>query len=112
MSLTKWRWPDLVPPHSPPLTPYARHLRALSVIATVEAGMLAEDEAKAKVSCSESAQAAQTMQLCLKALPERACTTACYTAENASEEEEKGSSGRWPQGRRSVVRLGSYRCPR
>lgn len=40
-------------PLSPPLTPYARHLRALSVIVTAEAGMLADDEAKTKVTAAK-----------------------------------------------------------
>ena len=43
------RWLGSEYPSPPSLTPYARHLRALSVIAAAEAGMLVEDEEKTKV---------------------------------------------------------------
>lgn len=50
MSATKSRRLEIECPNSPPLTPYARRrLRALSEIATAEAGMIAEDEGKTKV---------------------------------------------------------------
>lgn len=52
------RLADECPP-SPPLTPYARHLRALSVIATAEAGMIAENGRKTKVVAAKARKARQ-----------------------------------------------------
>lgn len=59
MSQAKSRWLEDKYPPSPPLTPYARHLRILSVIASAEAGMIAGDEGKTTVAAAKVRKARQ-----------------------------------------------------